>query len=931
MKQILASLFVFFIYGAIGQNSTIQGTVLSGSSDPLSDVVVTLEPGGQSAFTNFKGRYQFSGLAAGTYTLKVEKQQRAEITVTVGDNETVVADPLILKANELQDDLNTFSDLSVLEAGDESGAASSLLSASRDVYLNKAGFQFGSDVFFRVRGYDSRYSSFMVNGVRYENPETGWQPFNLVGGLNDVLRYTDIETVGSEALTNGFGEAGGTRNYNLRPSNYGKGGRVTYSHLNRSYNNRVMATFASGEQPSGLSYVVSGSKRWAQEGYIDGTYYDAYAGYAAVEGKISDNYSLMVSAMMSPRRRGTQSIHRQEAYDVMGDNFYNADWGWQNGEKRNARLRKNFNPILTISNYIDVSPKTKLQLTGSFMTGSNIGTRIERSRGANPDPDYYRNLPSFLDLPSGVDGTSQFELSPQIDWTGFYRANTTLTEDDFSPYAGLRANYILEENVRDDRDIQAVAQFNSKINENITLDYGANFRDYTGNFYKRVADLMGADYWLDRDDFNFDPNDPNSAALIFNNNVDNTELRRYTGDRFGFDYDLNRRTYDSYVQARFAYDKIDLFVGGNLGYNEFWREGNFNNQKFEDVSKGKGEVEDFLTYGAKAGGTYKIDGRNYVSASGMFYTKPPVLTTMWITPNSRNMLNPRNEMEQVYTGEASFYHKSPKLKLRATGYAGRFDNQAESLLAFAVTGQDNPQADDNNLNFGNFYTNGIDKLHYGGEMGFDYTISPDFSVSGAANVGKYTIMSRPVLTGFSDALSEPIFNENSSFLLDFYEDNTPQTATNLGLNYRGPKRIFANIDANYYTNSYAGASTLRRTLPIAQQLEHVRDIYPDNPEFQNYTTEESIKFLTKQERLPDAFRLNLSLYKDFRISYERSIGVNLMVNNVLDDQDYANLAFEDFRVQDTDRDGRLNPNDFPTRYRYATGRTFFLNVAYKFR
>ena len=911
MKSILTLCLVLFASTLFAQNATITGTVVDNNQNPVENYLVTLSPTSKSTLTNSSGVFLFNEVAPGTYVLQYGANNKNQLQVTVTEGENLTLQGFVVTSSQVapeQEEVapeiegNIFTDLNALEGDDESSSVSSLLTASRDVFLNKAGFQFGSDVFFKVRGYDSRYSDFMVNGVRFENPETGWQPFSIVGGMNDVLRYRDIETIGLSAQENGFGEIGGSRDYQLRPSEYGHGGRFTYSNLNRYYNNRLMGFYASGDKGDGVSYVVSASKRWAQEGYVDGTYYDAYGAFAAAEKKITDNYSVALTAFAAPRRRGTNSIHRQEAYDIVGSNYYNADWGWQDGRKRNARLRKNLNPVVQLSNYINLSPNTDLQLTGSYLFGDYVTTRLERQNAGNPDPDYYQNLPSF------AGDTAPFISNQQLDWISFYRANMTETPSEADEYEGNRANYILEENHRDDKDLQAIAHFNTKLNDNTRLFYGANFRHYNGNFYKEINDLLGADYFLDIDTFN-----DNLA-----NNADAADPRVGLNQRFGWDYDLNKRSYDAFVQGNIELSQWDLFANVMIGQSNYWREGNFSSGAFPDVSKGKGEVKNFMQYGAKAGATYKLDGRNYFSANGMFYQRPPELRTVWAYPLTRDNFNPLTEEEQVYGGEINYNHKSPFLTLRATGYATRFDNQAESLLGFSATGVENTLADDIDSNFGFFYTNNIDKLHYGGELGVDYKLTTDISLSGAAAIGKYTYMSRPLVTGYIANEVNPSLPENSSFLLDFYEPNTPQTAFNLGVTYRAPSRFIINVDANYYDNSYASPSAIRRIIPVAKQFVPVDGL----------SEEETLSYWTKQEKLPTAFRTNISLYKEFRFSYSKRLGVNASVNNIFDDQNYPSLAFEDIRVQNNGRG--IDPSEFPTRYLYSPGRTYFINIAYKF-
>ena len=76
------------------------------------------------------------------------------------------------------------------------------------------------------------------------------------GGLNDVLRNQELSN-GSIPLKYNFGGILGSNNINIRASEYGQGGRITYSSSNRSYANRLMATYNSGMLPKGWAYSLS--------------------------------------------------------------------------------------------------------------------------------------------------------------------------------------------------------------------------------------------------------------------------------------------------------------------------------------------------------------------------------------------------------------------------------------------------------------------------------------------------------------------------------------------------------------------------------------------------------------------------------------------------------------------------------------------------
>ena len=107
---------------------------------------------------------------------------------------------------------------------------------------------------------------------------------------------------------------------------------------NRSYDHRLMAAWSSGFDKKGWAASFCLSTRLGNEGYVEGTFYEGYAAFVGVEKKFNLRHRLAMTAFGSPTRRGKMMPTTQEAYDLAGSNFYNPNWGWQNGEKRNSEL-----------------------------------------------------------------------------------------------------------------------------------------------------------------------------------------------------------------------------------------------------------------------------------------------------------------------------------------------------------------------------------------------------------------------------------------------------------------------------------------------------------------------------------------------------------------------------------------------------------------
>ena len=138
--------------------------------------------------------------------------------------------------------LITLTDSDLLE--DESiSMTSGMLQATKDIFLNRAAFDFGQ-AFFRVRGYGAENGIILLNGIPMNKLGDGRPQWNNWGGLNDVTR-NQVFSHGLQASDYSFGGILGTTNISTRPSSFRKGIRLSSSASNRTYAGRLMATYSS--------------------------------------------------------------------------------------------------------------------------------------------------------------------------------------------------------------------------------------------------------------------------------------------------------------------------------------------------------------------------------------------------------------------------------------------------------------------------------------------------------------------------------------------------------------------------------------------------------------------------------------------------------------------------------------------------------------
>lgn len=789
----------------------------------------------------------------------------------------------------------------------ENQDVSGLLQSSRDIFNSTAGFNFGV-ARYRIRGYDSENFIVTMNGVTLNNPETGRAIWALWGGLNDITRYQETKNgISSSPLT--FGGIGGSSNINARPTAIRKGTNISYALANRTYSHRIMATHSTGMMDNGMAVAVSASGRYSDEGYIDGTFYSGASYFISIEQKLNNKHSIGFVGYAAPTVQGRNSITTQETYELTGNNFYNSYWGYQNGEKRNSRVRNTHQPRLILNHYFDISDKTQLMSSVYYTFGRSGNTRLNWQHAADPRPEYWKNLPSFYSEPGdeylyaqqAALWQAQDPTTTQLNWDHFYFANSKnlYTLDNVNgtgtSLTGNRSKYIIEEQRQDVYDYGFNSTLTHKLNDKLTLSGGVKGSLYKSKNFKVVDDLLGGDFWVDIDQFaERDIADPDAAQTDLNN--PNRAVRE--GDKFGYDYDINVNTFNLYAQIDGTSAKIDWFFGASATYTSFWRTGNVKNGLFPENSFGDSEKQNFTNFGAKAGVVYKLTGRHLLTANGAFLTRAPLARNSFLSPRTRDEVVGGLENEKIFSGDFNYIVRYPKVKTRATVFYTSIQDKLWSR---------NFYHDELNT-FVNYVMKGVDQLFVGVEFGGEVKVTSTITATGTFAMGDFTYNSRPTATVTQDN-STKLLEENKTIYLKNYKiGESPQTVSSIGLRYRSPKYWFVGADFNYFADIYLQVNPDRRT---EEALANFVD------------TDPQVEEIIDQQKLNNKYTLNLFGGKSWKFG-KYFLRVNLNVTNVLDNKDFQTGGFEQLRYTTT------NIDKFPPMIGYMMGRTYFAMVSFSF-
>lgn len=115
-----------------------------------------------------------------------------------------------------------------------------------------------------------------------------------------------------DAATYGFGDIGGSVNYNTTTDLYAPGFNGSVAFTNSNYMFRGMATYATGLNKHGWALTLSAIGRYAKEGVMPGTFYNSGGLFLSVEKLINANNTLTLTAF------GVLNAARHRPSDLSG-------------------------------------------------------------------------------------------------------------------------------------------------------------------------------------------------------------------------------------------------------------------------------------------------------------------------------------------------------------------------------------------------------------------------------------------------------------------------------------------------------------------------------------------------------------------------------------------------------------------------------------
>ena len=921
--------------------SGVKGTLVDAATGkPVADANVFLRNQSLYVMGGADGVFSITKAAPGSDVLEISAYgyKDLDMDVNIPDGRVIDLGTIRLSADNsvyagTGNDDYTHDDANALEDEGAMQSIGTIQGATDNIYYQATNYDF-SVMRFRYRGYDSNWNAGYINGFNFNDGMRGRFNFSGLGGMTSSAFRNRSVDVGLDASNYGFGNIGGSSNFTTYASEYAPGFRGNFSYTNSNYMLRLMMQYSTGLNKHGWAFSASIIGRYAPEGVIKGTFYNSLGYSLSLQKVFNDKHSINLTTWGAPTQRATNTAATQEAYDLAGTNLYNPSWGYLDGKKKSSKIVESFDPAALVNWIWKPRMGTTVNTGVGFRHSAYSSSALNWYQSADPRPDYYRYLPSYYNPANPWSGNyledgendplwdtyeanyqyyrhlwQSDESMRQIDWDAIYRTNLlNRTNYDRNPELVGQSSYILENRHSNFSSWMFNSYIDHRINDFMTLQGGVSFNYTDGHYFKTVRNLLGGEFWRDID--NFSERDFPGNPEILQNNLNDPNRRVREGDKFGYDYHIRTITAKAWLQNQISTRHWNVNYGLEVSYTNFMRHGEMRNGRAPENSYGPGKRHTFDNAAFKAGATYKINGRNYIVAHASYGTRAPMPDQAYVSPRVKDTAIQGLKSERFLSADIAYVWNYNRFRGSVGGFITEMWNGIKRTGFY-----------DYQLNtFMNYSMSGMHTQYRGIELGVSYKILPSLTASAAATIASYKYKNDPLgVRSYENGSQEDVTRR--VYLKNYHIGGTPQQAYNVSLNYAAPKNWFFELSANWMGDAYVDLAPSRH--------EEMPDLYnvvkPAPGQSYEEAIKEKISEITTQEKLKDAFVLNLSIGKLIYTKWG-SLNFNLSVNNLLNNRNIQTGGYQEGKFDYTTYD----VSKFPNKYYYAQGIRVFFNFGIRF-
>ena len=315
-RTILGALLgIIMISGAVLGQGTVSGTVTDADGNALPGANVVVDGTSSGAAATLSGAYSID-LPNGTYTVtaSVVGHNKSSATVKIqNSNESanftlssssVALGGVDVLANRVDNtDAISYDDYTKADIDFRLGGRGlpKALSTLPSVFVENGGGWDDENVY--VRGFDDRYTAYLINGVPMNDMENGNLYFSNWTVLADVASVVQIQR-GAGAVNLAVPSLGGTVNFISAAPTTEAGVQIKQEVGEYDFSKTAVTVNSGLIMDDKMTVVMAASRRTADRFFATGTYSDAWSYYFNTSYSINDNNRIEMVALGSPQLHG---------------------------------------------------------------------------------------------------------------------------------------------------------------------------------------------------------------------------------------------------------------------------------------------------------------------------------------------------------------------------------------------------------------------------------------------------------------------------------------------------------------------------------------------------------------------------------------------------------------------------------------------------
>lgn len=786
-------LLLFFLMGSyIGFSQTITGVVVDSETQmPLPGANVIETGTTHGTVTDFDGNFKLDVRSkSGSITISYIGYESERVTYTGAMNlgqiglmpdadalseVVVVGHGIIDMASDRQTPIavSTITAADIQSKGIGNVEFPEIMKSTPSVYVSNQSGGFGDSQMF-LRGFDQTNTAFLLNGQPINGMEDGKVYWSNWSGMSDVANAVQVQRgLGSSKLA--ISSVGGTVNIVSRAAGRKEGGFARFMTGNDSYFKGTVSYDSGLKGKWAYSFLFD---HWqAHRKFADGTGGQGQNYFIGVGYVPNDTHSFNLLITGAPQFHDQNFSKSLEDYETLGKR-YNNNTGFYNGERYSLRRNYYHKPVANLNWDWNISDKTNLSsvLYASWGRGGGTGN-------AGSSRNIIRNGKG------------------EIDFDTIEANNIARSENGIGSFGS--GALVIRSSVNNHNWYGFLTNLESEINENFTINVGADTRFYNGNHWRQLSDMLGLQGFADNQGFT----PGRDSNYVINETFKASPWPSLfsfadSDQRFTYDYTEYINYIGGFGQAEFKTEDFSAFVQGAVSTQSYEREGFAEGSTIEgENGMGKSAKVNKFGYNVKGGLGYSVAEGNTLFANAGYYSRQPFLDNIFEdVRNSNYILEGDNEIdnEEILGVEAGYRLRSGNFSLDLNAYYTSWGNRF--LGGGFIEGNPNASNPVEQKDRYQRFTN-ITQVHKGFEFEARYRYSRDFQFRAFGSIGNWKYDGKtPFQTREAD--TNMLLEEGEVNLTGTKVGNAPQTSFGFGFKYTIWDALTIDADYNIFADLY---------------------------------------------------------------------------------------------------------------------------------